>query len=215
MKTFAIVPSKMFANAKTRLSAVLGPEDRIRLSSLMLEHTLSVLSSVLSLHQIIVVSADRRAQEMTIRSNAKFLYERNESGVNSAVMLADKYCVDHGADATIVIPQDLPLLNVIDIERVCSLAENEKQCVVICPSLRYDGTNLLLRKPSCVMGTFYDRDSYVTHIHAACRQDILVKVFVSKKIMTDIDTPEDLRQLSSQEGLNGTTQFIKSLLCKS
>ena len=215
MKTFAIVPSKMFANAKTRLSAVLGSEDRIRLSSLMLQDTLSVLSSVRSLQQIIVVSADRRAEELTTKSNAKFLYQRNDSGVNSAVMVADKYCIDHGADATIVIPQDLPLLNAIDIERVCCLAENEKQCVVICPSLRYDGTNLLLRKPPCVMRTFYDRDSYITHVHAACGQDIVVKLFVSKKIMTDIDTPEDMRQLASQSGLNGTTKFIKSLLCRS
>lgn len=210
MKTFAIVPVKKFENAKTRLSPTLGADDRIILSSLMLTDTLSVLAGVQSLQQIVVVSGDRRAEEIAARHGAKFLYEEKESGVNSAVALADSYSMDQGADATVVIPQDLPLLDALDVAMACELAGSEDRCVVICPSLRYDGTNLLIRKPPCAIKTYYDSDSYETHIKAAGSLGISVKLFFSKKLMHDIDTPEDARQLAKESGSGKTLEFLKS-----
>ena len=214
MKTFAIVPVKKFENAKARLSQMLSAHDRIHLSSLMLDDTLSVLAGVQSLQQIIVVSGDRRAEEIAARRGAKFLYEQKESGVNSAVMLADSYCTKKGANATVVIPQDLPLLDATDVAMACDLAENEARCIVICPSLRYDGTNLLLRKPPSVMETYYDSDSYDTHIKAASKRGIQVKRFFSKRLASDIDTPEDARELAKETGSGKTLEFIKSKLGK-
>lgn len=210
MKTFAIVPVKKFENAKTRLSPILGADDRIRLSSLMLDDTLSVLAGVQSLKGLVVVSGDRRAEEIAARHGAKFLHEEKESGVNSAVALADSYCTEQGANATVVIPQDLPLLDAVDVVTVCDLAENETRCIVICPSLRYDGTNLLLRKPLSVIETYYDSDSYETHIKAAGKLGIPVKLFFSKKLMSDVDTPEDARQLAKEVGAGKTLEFLKS-----
>jgi 2-phospho-L-lactate/phosphoenolpyruvate guanylyltransferase len=214
MKTFAIVPVKKFENAKVRLSPMLSADDRIHLSSLMLDDTLSMLAGVQPLQQVIVVSGDRRAEEITGGHGAKFLHEQKESGVNSAVMMADSYCIKQGADATVVVPQDLPLLDANDVAMACDLAVNEDRCIVICPSLRYDGTNLLLRKPPSVMETYYDNDSYETHIKAASQRGIPVKLFFSKKLMSDIDTPEDARQLAKEAGSGKTLEFIKSKLGK-
>jgi 2-phospho-L-lactate guanylyltransferase len=210
MKTFAIIPVKKFENSKTRLSPALDADERVQLSSLMLDDTLSVLADVQSLHQLVVVSADRRAEEIAVTYGAKFLHEVNESGVNSAVALADGYCAKEGAGATVVIPQDLPLLDKVDVVMACDLAENEDTCIVICPSLRYDGTNLLLRKPPSVMETYYDRDSYETHIKSAGTRGIPVKLFFSKKLMSDVDTPEDARQLAKEAGSGKTLEFLKS-----
>jgi 2-phospho-L-lactate guanylyltransferase len=210
MKTFAIVPVKKFENSKTRLSPMLNADDRIHLSWLMLDDTLSVLASVQRLLQLVVVSSERRAEEIASKHGAKFLREEKESGVNSAVTLADSYCTEQGADATVVIPQDLPLLDGVDIAMACDLAENESRCVVICPALRYDGTNLLLRKPSSVIKTYYDNDSYRMHIKAAGKLGIPVKLFLSKKVMSDVDTPEDARQLAKEAGASKTLEFIKS-----
>jgi 2-phospho-L-lactate guanylyltransferase len=151
MKTFAIVPIKKLENAKTRLSSLLDTDDRIHLSLLMLQDTLQTLSVVQSLTQIITVSADKRVEKIALKYGATFLLEEKERGVNSAIALADNYCIKEAADATMVIPHDLPLLNSIDISKACELAENESRCIVICPSLRYDGTNMLLRKPPSIM----------------------------------------------------------------
>ena len=211
MKTFAIVPIKRFENAKTRLSSILDTDDRIRLSLLMLEDTLQILSVVHSLSQVITVSADKRVGEIAVKYGANFLFEEKERGVNSAVALADSYCMKKAADATMVIPHDLPLLDSTDISKACELAENESRCIVICPSLRYDGTNMLLRKPPSIIATFYDADSYNMHVKAAIRLGIPVKRLFSKALMHDIDTPEDVLEIMKEETVTARSlEFIKS-----
>jgi 2-phospho-L-lactate guanylyltransferase len=117
-----------------------------------------------------------------------------------------------GADATIVIPHDLPLLDSTDISKACEMAENENRCIVICPSVRYDGTNILLRKPPSIIATFYDADSYNMHIKAAIRLGIPVKRLFSRSLMHDIDTPEDALDLIKEETVNASSslEFIKS-----
>ena len=211
MKTFAILPIKRFENAKTRLSSILDTDDRIRLSLLMLEDTLQILSAVHSLSQLITVSADKRVGEIAVKYGANFLFEEKERGVNSAVALADSYCMKKAADATMVIPHDLPLLNSTDISKACELAENESRCIVICPSLRYDGTNMLLRKPPSIIATFYDADSYNMHVRAAIRLGIPVKRLFSKALMHDIDTPEDVLEIIKEETVTARSlEFIKS-----
>jgi 2-phospho-L-lactate/phosphoenolpyruvate guanylyltransferase len=211
MKTFAIVPIKRFENAKTRLSSILDTDDRIRLSLLMLEDTLQILSAVHSLSQLITVSADKRVGEIAVKYGANLLLEEKERGVNSAVALADSYCMKKAADATMVIPHDLPLLDSTDISKACELAENESRCIVICPSLRYDGTNMLLRKPPSIIATFYDADSYNMHVKAAIRLGIPVKRLFSKALMHDIDTPEDVLEIMKEETVTARSlEFIKS-----
>jgi len=212
MKIFAIVPIKKFENAKTRLSSVLGTDDRTHLSLLMLQDTLQTLSVVQSLTQVITVSADKRVEEIALKYGATFLLEEKERGVNSAIVLADNYCIKEAADATMVIPHDLPLLDPIDISKACKLAENESRCIVICPSFRYDGTNILLRKPPLIIATFYDADSYNAHIKIATRLGIPVKRLFSKGLMHDIDTPEDATEIIKEETSvsSRSLEFIKS-----
>jgi 2-phospho-L-lactate guanylyltransferase len=212
MKTFAIIPVKRFENAKTRLSSILDTDDRIHLSLLMLEDTLQILSVVHRLSQVIIVSADKRVEEIAAKYGAKFLLEEKERGVNSAVALANNYCMKKkAADATMVIPHDLPLLDSTDISKVCQLAENESRCIVICPSIRYDGTNMLLRKPPSIIATFYDTDSYNMHLKAAIQLGIPIKHLISKALMHDIDTPEDAFEIIKEETVTARSlEFIKS-----
>jgi 2-phospho-L-lactate guanylyltransferase len=211
MKVFAIVPVKRFENAKTRLSLILSAEDRIALSSIMLQETLCALSSCRSLDRIIVVSSDARAKELASSAGATYLYEEKDGGVNSAVSLADRYSMSHHADASIVIPQDLPLLDAQEISMACELAQNEDKCIVICPSQRYDGTNMLLRKPPEVIPTSFDRNSYENHISFARDGGAEVRLFLSKKLMIDIDTPEDACMLVHDKTLkeNRVLDFIR------
>jgi 2-phospho-L-lactate guanylyltransferase len=212
VNVFAIVPVKGFERAKTRMSALLSPEERAHLSSLMLDNTLQVLCGARSLQRVLVVSNEHRAGEIASRHGAEFLHEASENGVNAAVSMADEYCVRNGADASIVIPQDLPLLDPAGVEVMCRLAEGEERCIVLCPSQRYDGTNALLRKPSTVISTFFDNDSYENHIGAARECGVPVRLYFSKSLMCDIDTPEDASQLAKEEpaNVNGVLEFLKA-----
>ncbi len=211
---FAIVPVKKFDNAKTRLSSILTLEDRIMLSSLMLERTLGVLERVPALDRILVVSADSRAQEIALNHRAKFLHEEKENGVNSAVMLADDYSDAEGADATVVLPQDLPLLNQDDVSMLLKLARNHDSCIMICPSQRYDGTNALLRKPPSAIKTYFDSNSYESHIAEAGKSGVQVRIYLSKSLMSDVDAPDDIKQIIRDANTddNKVVDFLKSKL---
>jgi 2-phospho-L-lactate guanylyltransferase len=196
MKIYAIVPVKRFENAKTRLSSILTPDERVTLSSLMLEETLSVLAEMATvLTGTLVVSSDERARKLADSYGAVFLHEEADNGVNCAVSLGDDYAMNNGADATLVVPQDLPLLNFEEISALCRLAERDEKCVVICPSQRYDGTNLLLRKPPNVIPIFFDKNSYQSHVLAAEQRRVPVQVYSSDNLMLDIDNPDDVLQL--------------------
>jgi 2-phospho-L-lactate guanylyltransferase len=214
MRVFAIVPVKIFEKAKTRLSSILDAYDRAQLSSLMLEDTLHILSTSPLLTEVVIVSSDKRAEELAVKRGAKFLHEEEENGVNSAIALADRYSIEKAAEATIVIPHDLPLLSTTDISEPYEMVKEESRCMVITPSLRYDGTNMLLRKPPCVIGTSYDNDSYNTHVNTAIKLGVPVKRLFSKTLMLDIDTPEDILSLITDETARSarSIEFIKSKL---
>ena len=204
MKIFALVPAKKFENSKTRLSPMLSPEDRVQLSSIMLQEMLEKLATAPSLQRIVVVSSDERARELASSNGATFLHEEKDNGVNAAVELFDSHTMSHHADASIIIPQDLPLLDPQEIATITQLAETEEMCIVICPSQRYDGTNILLRKPPDAISTFFDRNSYENHIAAAKDMGVPVKLFLSKRLMMDVDTPEDARLLANDNSVKGS-----------
>ena len=148
---------------------------------------------------MLIITPYKHEEELAIKHGTNFVREEKGNGVNSAVEVADRYCIDEAADATIIIPHNLPLLDECDIFKAQELAQKESHCIVICPSHRYDGTNLLLRKPPSVIATFYDSDSYNMHINAAASFGIPIKYLFSKSLMYDIDTPEDVFRLIKEE----------------
>ena len=215
MKVFAIVPVKNFESGKSRLASLLTVEERVKLSELFLDYTLNTLTNTSAISNVVVVSSDKRAEGIAKIHNAKFLQEKKNQGVNAAVALADVYISEYAVDATIVIPQDLPLLLPEDIERICTSAQEHEKCLVICPSLRFDGSNALLRRPPLLITTNYDNDSYNIHIKKAKASNATVKIIKRKRIMTDIDTVEDVINLIkiysiNKDSINKAVVFLKS-----
>jgi len=212
MKIFALVPVKRFESSKSRLSSVLNVIERKELSQLLLTNTLSVLTEASTISEIVIVSSDEGAMEIARKNGAEVLRESEDHGVNAAIARADEYSIENGAEATVVIPQDLPLLVAADVNMICRKAESPDRCLVVCPSIRYDGSNALLRKPSRLLKTSYDQDSFNAHIRAATKSGIPIKVFLSKRIMLDLDTTEDLKILMHQEITNLPLDYLKSKL---
>jgi 2-phospho-L-lactate/phosphoenolpyruvate guanylyltransferase len=212
---FAIVPVKNFESGKSRLASLLTVEERVKLSELFLDYTLNTLTNTSAISNVVVVSSDKRAEGIAKIHNVKFLQEKKNQGVNAAVALADVYISEYAVDATIVIPQDLPLLLPEDIERICTSAQEHEKCLVICPSLRFDGSNALLRRPPLLITTNYDNDSYNVHIKKAKASDAIIKIIKTKRIMTDIDTVEDVINLikinsRNKDNINKAVGFLTS-----
>lgn len=191
MRVSAIVPVKAYSLAKTRLDV--HPKKRADLCHLMLEEILSVLSDSPYIHEIVAVTQERRAELLCEEMGAAVLRDRGQ-GVNSAVALADDYLGRQRAAISLVLPQDIPLLEPSDVSFLLKFF-TPPTCVMVVPSARFDGTNALLRCPPGIMGTHYDDDSYRNHMRMARESTPNPALVYVPNMMMDVDTASDLDRL--------------------
>jgi 2-phospho-L-lactate/phosphoenolpyruvate guanylyltransferase len=213
LKTFAIVPVKQFEKGKSRLASLLDIPDRVKLGVLLLDSTLRTLENATAISNTIVVSSDIRAKTIAKIHGAIFLDEGKDTGVNNAVTLANDYCIQADADATIVVPQDLPLALSEDIDIICNAAKKWRKCLIICPSARYDGSNALLRRPPKLIESYYDNNSFDKHINAARRAGAKIKIILSHRMMRDLDTVDDAQYLIQKPLTCKPLVYLKSKIC--
>lgn len=192
------MPAKQFEKGKSRLASLLDIHDRVKLGELLLDSTLHTLENATALYSTVVISTDVRAKRIAKMHGAIFVDEGKHIGVNNAVNMANDYCTQAGAVATVVVPQDLPLALSEDIDMVCNAAKGYDRCLIICPSARYDGSNVLLRRPPKLIDSHYDNNSFNMHINAAKKIGAKIKIILSRRIMRDLDTLEDAQYLAKE-----------------
>jgi 2-phospho-L-lactate guanylyltransferase len=190
-KIAAVIPVKNLHSAKSRLSPFLTLQQRRNLALILLNATIKTVKSSRFISDIIVVSSDDTIKNFSFENSLKFIKDA-DNGVNNAVILADRYCIENEIDANIVIPNDLPFLSFKSIDQICVISEKYSKCIIICPSKRFDGTNILLRKPPGVIKTFYDNDSYANHLKEAKQLNIPIESLDHDNLRFDIDTKQDL-----------------------
>ncbi len=189
MQVAAIIPVKRFSNAKTRLG--LTQEKTESLCKTMLEEVLSTISQAQKINKTILVSNDESALLIGKRYNTVSIFEENEKGVNAAVSLAEKYLLENGFGASVVFPQDIPLIQPVDIDSLLAFQKNTNSLLIV-PSRKFDGTNALLRTPVDIMETHYDEDSYKIHLSIAKSRGIHNSFVLIHRIMLDVDDRSDI-----------------------
>lgn len=194
LRTAAIVPVKRFDLAKTRLD--LPAPARARLCGLMLREVLAALSASPEISRIFVVTRDAEAARLASAAGASVVRDEREAGVNEAVELARAPASDWGASATLVLPQDVPLVEPSDITALMR-TQMPPDFVTVVPSRRFDGTNALLCMPPDAIKTSYDEDSYRAHMASARLRTANASMLMVPRIMQDIDVLEDLRSAVS------------------
>lgn len=194
-KIAAIIPMKNLHFAKSRLSTILTLQQRKNLAFFLLNTTIKTLKESRLITEIIVVSSDKTIEKFSFENSLEFIKD-SDDGINNAVILADRYCINNDIDANIVIPHDLPFISANEIDQICNISEKYPKCIIICPSKRFDGTNILFRKPPNVIRTFYDDNSYINHLKEAQKLHIPIESLDLDNLMFDIDTKEDLIELS-------------------
>ncbi|MGH9998981.1 MAG: 2-phospho-L-lactate guanylyltransferase [Nitrosopumilaceae archaeon] len=192
-RTAAIVPVKTFSKAKKRLN--LEPEKTEIICKLMLEEVLGTISKSDLIEKIALVTKDETAFSIGKRFGCIEIIDEKESGVNNAVALADGYFLNDGFDATIVFPQDIPLMRPDDIQTLFNF-KNSQKCVLVVPSRKFDGTNALFRTPVNLMKTHYDEDSYKIHLSTAEEIPASSALVLIRRIMLDVDEISDLQFIS-------------------
>jgi 2-phospho-L-lactate guanylyltransferase len=194
LRVGAIIPVKTFSRAKTRLN--LPPEKTEKICEIMLESVLQTVTSSDLIEKTILVSKDENALGIGKKFGALGIYDESEQGVNSAVLLADDYFSQEGFEATMVFPQDIPLIQAEDVDTLYQMRTSDR-CVLVVPSRKFDGTNALFRTPTNVMETHYDEDSYKIHMNTAEKRNASSALVLIRRIMLDIDDQSDLRFILS------------------
>ncbi|MGI0087477.1 MAG: 2-phospho-L-lactate guanylyltransferase [Nitrosotalea sp.] len=190
----AIVPVKTFSRAKTRLS--MSSEKTENICRIMLESVLGTLLQSEIIERVVIVSNDETALGIGKKFGAAQIYDPEELGVNTAVKLADDYLLREGFDSTVVFPQDIPLIQVEDIDALLNF-RIKNRCVLVVPSRKFDGTNALFRTPLDVMETHYDEDSYKIHLDTAEKRNATPSLVLIRRIMLDVDDQSDLNLIMS------------------
>lgn len=208
LKTAAIIPVKTFTKAKSRLN--LSQEKKQRICEIMLESVLKAVTNSPVIQKTVVVSKDETALQMCKRFGAHGICDEQEQSVNGAVLLADDFLIKEDFEASIVFPQDIPLIEKEDIETLYQMHQS-KRCVLVVPSRKFDGTNALFRTPADVMETHYDEDSYKIHLDTAAKRNATSSMVLIRRMMLDIDDQSDLELILSNFK-NPITESIKKIL---
>lgn len=203
-----IIPVKSFSGAKSRLG--LSSETKEQLCRIMLEEVLHTVTTSSAVDSTIIVSKDQAVFEIARKFNVIEIKDRHESGVNTAVGLADKY-LSKSPDASLVLPQDIPFMKVQDIDFLLRF-QTPAPCVLIVPSRRYDGTNALFRSPADLMETHYDEDSYKIHLDVGRTKTSNTSLVSVRRIMMDIDDDADLAYCLEQNQKPELCKKIRILL---
>jgi len=203
LSLWAIVPVKPLKRGKSRLASVLSDDERTTLNHALFIHTLQVLSETPEVDQTLVISRDPSALALAREQRARTLQEEGTPELNMALRRATVVAQVYATCGILILPADLPLLNVKDVQKLIALAQ-DPPLAVIAPDRRMDGTNALLVKPVGVIDYGYGPRSFHTHCERVKAAGARLEVCDLYSFSLDLDIPEDLDEYRKVEsaGIN-------------
>jgi 2-phospho-L-lactate guanylyltransferase len=194
MKLDVLLPVKPFHLAKSRLADTLSPAAREALVRDGLRHTLDVLREVQQVGHTLVISADPLVWEIALSYGVDILEEVDVPGLNESLALGLRSLQQHGAEAVMILPVDLPRLNAQNLQG--KINKLVSPGMVIVPDRHGDGTNLLLFAPPDLVPTAFGAGSFERHCALAQAAGVAPLILRCPDLGLDIDSPEDLALLA-------------------
>jgi 2-phospho-L-lactate guanylyltransferase len=192
-----LVPVKNLRNAKQRLSALLDQASRTELAQAMVTDVLETLASWHNRPDVAVVTTDSYVQELARGLKFHIIADKNRSETD-AIEAATASCLSQGAESTLVIPGDIPLIDVSELQAIMDAAPERGSVLV--PAADGRGTNAAYRNPAALFPLRFGNDSFKPHLNAARATGYACAVLSLPGIALDIDNPADLQQLAATAG---------------
>jgi 2-phospho-L-lactate guanylyltransferase len=202
-----LVPVKDLANAKQRLSPALSRQERAALAKAMLEDVLEALACCSRRDQVALVTGDVLAQRLAARFAFGVIHDAANPGETGAIDMATRSCVRRGAEFTMVVPGDIPLITAEEVDTVFAAALPAG--TVLAPSASGRGTNAVLRCPADLFPLRFGNDSFVPHLAAARATGHPVAVLHLEGIALDVDEPCDLADLLAAPGETRAQRLLR------
>lgn len=201
---FVIIPAKPLAQAKSRLSPVLTLAGRVELSQRLLQRTIYLARQI---GEVVVISRDRTVRQLAKQAGAWSLVESGHD-LNQALRQAATWVLMHGGQSVLVLPADLPRLQLSDLEAMGEAAQSPP-VALIGPCRRLEGTNALLLRPPDLIPFAFGPGSFAAHQQAIRAIGLEPVIYRSPTVAFDLDLPEDWQRLKD-ETVTGSSQFTMS-----
>jgi 2-phospho-L-lactate/phosphoenolpyruvate guanylyltransferase len=202
-----LVPIKNLSDAKQRLSPVLAPEERFALAQAMCEDVLQALAQWPNRPAVAVVTSDSFARDLAARFNFEIIADNN-SGETNAIEMATAVCKKRGAESTLVIPADIPLIHRCELQKIVDSAPAGG--AVLVPDAAGRGTNAAWRSPGDLFPLRFGNDSFLPHLSAAKAAGMPWVVLELPGIARDVDRPEDLHEIAAAGGQRQSQKLVRS-----
>ncbi len=193
-----LVPVKNLVDAKQRLSPVLATEQRFALAAAMLEDVLDALAANARHDEVAVVTGDAHARACAQSRSLQVIDDGENPGESGAIEMGTRVCCGRGAQYTLVLPADIPLVSPSEVDAIFAAAPGPG--AVLVPSASGRGTNAALRRPADLFPLRFGNDSFLPHLAAARATGKPVEILHLPGIGLDVDEPADLAGLLAAPG---------------
>lgn len=194
MRTVALVPIKALTAAKGRLAAALDPAARASLTLHALGSVLAALDTP-GIAARAVVTPDEAVLRAAGAAGAIGL-RQDGGGLNEGLAQGRAWAVAAGAEALLIVLDDLPLLARADVGALLDLADRPG-VAVFAPDRHGMGTNALLLRPPDALPLAFGVGSLARHRAAATVHGLLPRWYDAPGTALDLDTPADLAALDA------------------
>ncbi len=188
---FAVLPVKAPPNAKQRLAALLAAPDREVLARALYEHVIQTLCSARGLDRIAVATSDEATARDARRRGLLVFEESGQLSHSHSAGAGLRRAAALGATTVVLIPIDVPLLTVAEIEELVA----PRPGLVIVPSADGTGTNALVQTPPGIIECRFGPGSFQAHLDQARACGVPVEVLRPPGLTFDLDTPADVAEL--------------------
>jgi len=203
-----LIPVKNLENAKQRLSPVLNEEERRELARAMCEDVLETVAQWSERPTTAVVTGDSFALSLAKRYEFEIIADDANPGETGAIEMATSVCKRRGAKSTLVIPADIPLVEVWELRRIIDTADGHG--TVLVPDAAGRGSNAVWRSPADLFPLRFGNDSFLPHLAAAQATGLRCMVLDLPGIARDVDRPEDLEALAAADGNRRSQELVRS-----
>lgn len=202
-----LVPVKNLAQAKQRLAAVLDQSARTELAQAMLQDVLAELASWARRPAVAIVTSDPFAVELARQYDFEIIPDPANPGETGAIEMATELCSARGAESTLVIPADIPLIEARELDAILENVPTEGSVLV--PAADGRGTNAIFRRPADLFPLRFGNDSFKPHHAAAQATGKPCIVLRLPGIAVDVDNPSDLLQLMELPGETRAQRLLR------
>ncbi len=205
-QTWALVPVKAFAMAKTRLEPVLSRAECAALAEHMARDVLRALTATPGLTGTAVLSSEPGLAALAETTGCRVYTQAPTQDLCTALGETARQLAASGARTLLIVPADLPTLSAADVQ---SLLDAHEAGVTLCPASRDGGTNALLLTPPTAIPPLFGPDSARRHADAARERELPVARRELPAFARDIDAPPDLEWLLAQRVASATLAWLR------